>query len=844
MFRTGGKAVATIQTMDGGRVESRAENNRLYVQKYDASGAKVGNEIDVVAYIGGQVEPLSNGGFIVTGGAALRGYYYTVHVYDSQANKVAAVTPPGTGYGLDVAASPDGGFLVASRASDFYEGRGSAGAQYEWQPILTLYDNAGAQTKAPVYIAGELPEVTAQANGDYLVQWQDGDIGHNLVIDPANPPALAKPGVPNAVIYDNDGPDTGVVTDSTTDTTPVVRVAVEKTGAVVVNATPNSNADEESISGGVAVTEADVARGYIDVPLTFNSPPIAGPMYTVFTRFKSSDGVVSDRDRDTFYFDRSIQPGDPDSGGRVITSPGPGSTVTGGSGNDTIVASQGADVLTGGAGADAFTFKALPWSAGRITDFAVGADRLDLSAIFQSSGYAGSDPIADGRMSLDSDGAGGTRVFFDRDAPNAGDWPFHITTLQGVAPTGLTWAQLSQGGSPPSTPPTSGEGQVITSPGPGSTVNGGTGNDTIIASQGADVLTGAGGGDAFTYKALPWSAGRITDFAVGTDRLDLSAIFQSSGYTGSDPIGDGRMTLQSDGSGGTKVFFDRDAPNAGDWPFHITTLQGVSPAGLTWAKLSGGASNPPPSSGPTVGFTASSSTVIEGNSGFHTVSVATVTRSSGEGQATVEWTLAPSGANPVDAADFMGASRPGSGVVTFAAGETTKSIAFTLNGDTTAEPDETFTLTLSNPQNASLGASSLVVTLKNDDNAQPPPSDNGQVLTSDQYGDTLIGGAGADTLIAGQGPDQLTGAGGADHFVFKNLVWNAGVVTDFTPGQDKVDLSALFDAWPNGVLETRLSGNSTQIYFDQDGAGGEWPIRLTTLNNVTPGQLGADWLIS
>ncbi len=416
----------------------------------------------------------------------------------------------------------------------------------------------------------------------------------------------------------------------------------------------------------------------------------------------------------------------PGGSGQVYTSPGPGSTIVASAGDDTLVASQGADLLTGGAGDDAFVYRGLPWSAGRITDFVVGSDRLDLSGIFQASGYTGADPIADGRMRLDGDGDGGTKVVFDRDAPNSGEWPFHITTLQGVGPAGLTWAKLAGTGGAANPPSGGGEddggngagGEVIMSPEPGSTVTGGAGADTIIASQGADVLTGAGGADVFTFQTLPWSAGRITDFTVGADRLDLSSIFQSSGYTGSDPIADGRVTLQSDGSGGTKVFFDRDAPNEGDWPFHITTLQGVDPAGLTWAALSGGG-------GP------------------------------------------------------------------------------------------------------------------------PPAAVDGEVLTSGREGDTLTGGAGDDTLNAGQGPDRLIGGGGADHFVYGKLPWNAGHVTDFTPGEDVLDLRGLSQAYPGGQVEFRSDGGGgTEVYFETDGPGGEWPFKIVTLDGVAPAQIGlGDWLV-
>ena len=66
--------------------------------------------------------------------------------------------------------------------------------------------------------------------------------------------------------------------------------------------------------------------------------------------------------------------------------------------------------------------------------------------------------------------------------------------------------------------------------------------------------------------------------------------------------------------------------------------------------------------------------------------------------------------------------------------------------------------------------------------------------------DHLSGNAGADRLVAGRGHDELTGGGGPDTFVF-NGVRAAGtgkardVVTDFTPGADKLDLSGI-DADP------------------------------------------------
>src|SRR5207253_927390 len=115
-------------------------------------------------------------------------------------------------------------------------------------------------------------------------------------------------------------------------------------------------------------------------------------------------------------------------------------------------ASAGNDVLTGGAGADKFAWANEPWAPARVTDFAIGADKLDLSALFQRFGYSGSDPVADKWVSFVDDGAGGTKLLFDHDGTGANpQWPNYIIQLEHVSTSGLTWAQLS--GSGGSTPP-------------------------------------------------------------------------------------------------------------------------------------------------------------------------------------------------------------------------------------------------------------------------------------------------------------------------------------------------------------------------------------------------------
>ena len=99
--------------------------------------------------------------------------------------------------------------------------------------------------------------------------------------------------------------------------------------------------------------------------------------------------------------------------------------------------------------------------------------------------------------------------------------------------------------------------------------------------------------------------------------------------------------------------------------------------------------------------------------------------------------------------------------------------------------------------------------------------------------DTLVGGAGNDTIRGGNGKDLLTGGDGADSFVFASAAEaGAGIsrdtITDFTPGLDKIDLSAFMPTATfigktgfHGVggAEIRFVANSHVLQGDVDGDG-------------------------
>jgi acetyl esterase/lipase len=104
-------------------------------------------------------------------------------------------------------------------------------------------------------------------------------------------------------------------------------------------------------------------------------------------------------------------------------------------------------------------------------------------------------------------------------------------------------------------------------------------------------------------------------------------------------------------------------------------------------------------------------TIAEGNSG-QTVARVTLRLSSASTQL-VTARYATADATATSGSDYVADE----GTVTFAPGETRATIAITINGDVTPEPNERFNVRLSNPQNALLQRSQVGVTILNDDDA-------------------------------------------------------------------------------------------------------------------------------
>lgn len=195
--------------------------------------------------------------------------------------------------------------------------------------------------------------------------------------------------------------------------------------------------------------------------------------------------------------------------------------------------------------------------------------------------------------------------------------------------------------------------------------------------------------------------------------------------------------------------------------------------------------------------------------------------------------------------------------ITFAAGETSKTIPVTLLGDTTVEPDETFTFFLSNPTApVTLAKATAIGTITNDD-AQPNPSPNPDpnpnpgsgtgtppspptVQLAGTEGDDLLRGTpGDDSIAALGGNDTIFPLGGVDFvdggagldtaaflgvkksFAFTGLV-NGRITVNGPEGNDGL-VNVERVTFTDGRYEIDASGNAGKVWRVYDATLGREP---------------------
>ena len=118
------------------------------------------------------------------------------------------------------------------------------------------------------------------------------------------------------------------------------------------------------------------------------------------------------------------------------------------------------------------------------------------------------------------------------------------------------------------------------------TLRAGTGNDymfggsaatTFIDNVGVNYMSGGPGLDTFIFNTFRTVADTVANFSVGSDVINLSGLFSSLGYTGTNPIVDGWLQLVQSISGGTNFVVN---PHNGQASATQLTLEGVSPTAL------------------------------------------------------------------------------------------------------------------------------------------------------------------------------------------------------------------------------------------------------------------------
>jgi hypothetical protein len=233
-----------------------------------------------------------------------------------------------------------------------------------------------------------------------------------------------------------------------------------------------------------------------------------------------------------------------------------------------------------------------------------------------------------------------------------------------------------------------------------------------IAAVSADKAEGNAGSTPFTFNVT-----RSGDTSVSNG---VNWAVTGAGVTGADFVGGtlptGSLTF---GAGETSKSITVNV--AGDATFEpdetfavsisIAPIGASAGASIGIASANGVIRNDDLAPNPSLSIAATSADKSEGNSGANAFTF-TVTRSGDLVPAvSANWQLGGPGVN---GGDFVGGVLP-SGTVSFASGEISKVITVNVQGDTLAEADENFTVTLSNPSNATIGTATASGNIRNDD---------------------------------------------------------------------------------------------------------------------------------
>ncbi|MEG4303567.1 S8 family serine peptidase [Microcoleus sp. D3_18a_C4] len=240
---------------------------------------------------------------------------------------------------------------------------------------------------------------------------------------------------------------------------------------------------------------------------------------------------------------------------------------------------------------------------------------------------------------------------------------------------------------------------------------------------------------------------------------------------------------------------------------------------------------------------ASAGSVPEGNSGTNPL-IFTVSRSGGTDSAgTVDYGIGGTATNGSDYNNIGGTSGATStnGTINFASGETSKTVTLDVLGDGSIEPDETITVTLSNPVTlpngglpsgiSTIGSASATTTITNDDSAGIAVNPDSGLIT------TEAGGTATFTVQLNSQPTANVTVGLSSSNVAEGTVSTPSLT--FTPANwsapQTVTISGVEDNIADGNqtynIVTAAAVSTDSNYSNLSAAD----VSVTNSDNETPG---------
>jgi hypothetical protein len=257
----------------------------------------------------------------------------------------------------------------------------------------------------------------------------------------------------------------------------------------------------------------------------------------------------------------------------------------------------------------------------------------------------------------------------------------------------------------------------------------------------------------------------------------------------------------------------------------------------------GGTGSAPCGFGGTIDFAPTSASVTETDSGTTLVTL-TVTRSTSTCTTTVAYATANGSATGGDGSNAGDDYATTSSLVTFLNGQMTDTFTIEIFGDSDPEPNETFTVALSNPVNGTIGAGTATVTIVNDDVSSIPPGLTGLQMFDDNTNgkiDRITATFDEPLQTTCPTPGAVTFPTNGPQVQLRTPVTFSGTVATFNlnegPVFDTSNASLTVALAPNCIRD--VDGNSA-TFGATTPSDGAFPVLVTVGDSDPPG--GTDGL--